>query len=104
VLAQISRQDVVIIVEGFFDCLKVWQSGSLNVVALMGSTLSEHQEKLLRPFKSIILFLDGDEAGREAAQAIAGRLVHSHFVNVISLPEGKQPDRLSSEEIRKLLE
>ena len=103
VLSQKSRQDTAIIVEGFFDCMKVWQSGSLNVVALMGSTLSEIQEKLLRPFKSVILFLDGDEAGRGAASAIAGRLIHSHFVKVISLPEGKQPDILSSDEIGKLL-
>jgi DNA primase len=70
----------------------------------MGSTLSEHQEKILRPFKSIILFLDGDDTGREAARAIAARLVHSHFVKVISPPDGKQPDMLSSAEIQKLLE
>ena len=68
------------------------------------TTLSEDQEKLLRPFKSVILFLDGDEAGRGAAKEIVGRLVHSHFVKVISLPDGKQPDMLSSEEIRTLLE
>lgn len=104
VIACEREQDVVIIVEGFFDCLKVWQSGSPNVVALMGSTLSDDQEKLLGRLKSVILFLDGDEAGKGAAKAIAGRLVHSHFVKVISLPEGKQPDQLSSEEIRRLLE
>jgi DNA primase len=103
-LAQDSRQDLVIIVEGFFDTLKVHQAGIRNVVGLMGSALSEHQEKLLCSFKSVVLFLDGDEVGREAAKIISGRLVHSHFVKVISLPEGKQPDRLSSEEIRTVLE
>jgi DNA primase len=55
-------------------------------------------------FEQIILFLDGDEAGRFAAQSIAGRLMYRSFVKVISVPEGKQPDTLSSEEIRKLLE
>ena len=44
--------------------MKVHQAGISKVVALMGSTVSEHQEKLLRPFKSIILFLNGDDAGR----------------------------------------
>lgn len=94
----------VIVVEGFFDCMKVHQAGCPHVVALMGCSLSESQERLLRPFKSVILFLDGDDAGREAARSIAARLVHSHFVKVVSLPEGKQPDRLSSDEIRRLLE
>jgi DNA primase len=48
----------------------------------MGLTISEHLENLPRPFKSIILFLNGDDAGRKAAKTIAGRLVHSHFVKV----------------------
>jgi DNA primase len=34
-------------VEGFFDCMKVWQSLHPFVVALMGSSLSEHQEQLM---------------------------------------------------------
>ena len=36
-----------IVVEGFFDCLRVHQAGFRNVVALMGASLSEVQEKLL---------------------------------------------------------
>src|SRR5262249_18316657 len=36
----------VIVVEGFFDCMKVHQAGWENVVALMGSSLSEAQEKV----------------------------------------------------------
>jgi len=94
----------VIVVEGFFDCLKIWQAGSLNVVALMGSSLPARQQELLSRFKRIILFLDGDEAGRGAASEIAGRLVHSHFVRVVDLEAGKQPDQLSSQAIRGLLQ
>lgn len=93
----------VIIVEGFFDCLKIWQSGSSNVVALMGSSISDRQHELLARFEKIILVLDGDEAGRGAATEIAGRLVRSHFVRVVDLDAGKQPDQLSSEELRSLL-
>ena len=66
----------VVVVEGFFDCLKVWQSGFPAVVALMGASLSEDQEKLLCSFQSIVLFLDNDETGRETAASIAARLVH----------------------------
>src|SRR5260370_20415490 len=61
----------VFIVEGFFDCMKVWQSLHPFVAALMGSSLSEHQERLLlKHFKKVTLLLDGDTAGREAAIAI----------------------------------
>jgi DNA primase len=51
----------VVVVEGFFDSMKIWQSGHSSVVALMGSLLSEHQEQLLvGRFRKVTLFLDGD--------------------------------------------
>ena len=93
----------MIVVEGFFDCLKVWQSGLLNVVALMGSSLSEAQQKFLSDFARVVLFLDGDEAGRTAARDIASMLVHQTFVKIVNLPDGKQPDQLSSEEIKTVI-
>jgi DNA primase len=102
-LALESRQAVVIIVEGFFDCLKVAQSGFQNVIALMGSTISIEQVELLQSFEKVILLLDGDQAGREGSVAIANALIHSHFVKVVSLPDGKQPDQMSSEDIRSFL-
>jgi DNA primase len=93
----------VIVVEGFFDSLKVWQSGNVNVVGLMGCSLSVEQQELLARFKKIVLLLDGDDAGRRATDEIAARLVHSHFVRAINLDAGRQPDQLSSEELRNLL-
>jgi DNA primase len=94
---------LVIVVEGFFDCVKVDQAG-FDVIALMGSSLSAHQEELLCPFSDIIILLDGDDAGREAAKEIAARLAPSHWVRVISLDDGVQPDQLSSKEIWNLLD
>jgi DNA primase len=93
----------VIVVEGFFDCVKVDQAGFQNVVALMGSSLSVRQEALLRTFSDVVLLLDGDDAGREGAKEIAARLVSSHFVRMLSLNDGVQPDQLSSEELADLL-
>jgi DNA primase len=93
----------LIVVEGFFDCMKVHQAGFTNVVALMGSSLSEPQEKVLAKFARLILFFDGDEAGREAGKTIASRLVHRTFVRIISCPDKKQPDQLSSEELGRIL-
>jgi hypothetical protein len=95
-------RELVIVVEGFFDAVKVEEAG-YPVVALMGSSLSQEQEDTLIEFSKVILMLDGDEAGREATQTIASRLMRRTFVKVISLPEGKQPDNLSSEELNILL-
>ena len=94
----------VVVVEGFFGTMKVHQAGFPCVVGLMGSTLSEAQEKLLSEhFREAVLLLDGDEAGREGTAQIAARLVHKVFVKALDLPDGKQPDSLSAEEVRGLL-
>jgi DNA primase len=94
----------VIIVEGFFDCMKVWQAGHRSVVALMGSTLSEHQERLLvERFKKVTLFLDSDEAGRKAAEETVGRLIRNVYVRIVEAPDGKQPDQLDKEQLGALL-
>lgn len=95
--------EAAIVVEGFFGTMKVFQAGLPNVMALMGRTLSEAQESLLGPFKRILLMLDPDEPGREAQAAIAPRLLRNHFVRTVNLPDGKQPDSLSSEELRQIL-
>jgi DNA primase len=93
----------LIIVEGFFDCMHIHQAGYPFVVALMGASMSDEQEQLLVEHTGmVILLLDGDDVGRAGAVAIAERLVHKVFVKVISLPAGKQPDQLSSDEIKTL--
>lgn len=95
----------LIVVEGFFDCFRIWQGGYRNVVALMGSTLSREQEDLLvNHAQAAVLMLDRDDAGRKATQEILSRLARRIFVRVIELPsEGDQPDRLEKEGIDKLL-
>jgi DNA primase len=94
----------VIIVEGFFDCVKVWQSLQPCVVALMGSSLSEHQEQLLlKQFTKVTLLLDADAAGTEAAGTIAQRLMHKLHVRVVDLPDGQQPDQLTKDQLNALL-
>ncbi len=93
----------IIVCEGFFDCMKVHQAGVPAVVGLMGSFLSDPQEKVLQKCAQVVLFLDGDPAGREAGRTIAARLMCQTFVRVIDLPDGTQPDQLSSDEINALL-
>lgn len=90
-----------IVVEGFFDCLKVHQAGYRNVVALMGASLSEKQSELLKTrFREWVVMLDGDEAGRRASWAPAARWPASYLAWV---PGGRQPDQLSKDEIQRIL-
>jgi hypothetical protein len=93
-----------IVVEGFFDCLRVHQAGYRNVVALMGASLSEVQEQLLlERFQQLVVMLDGDEAGRRASQQLAARLSGRVSLTRVVVPSGGQPDQLSNEEIEWIL-
>jgi DNA primase len=100
-----EAQDKLIIVEGFFDCFRIWQAGFKNVIALMGSALSKEQADLLASHaRSVALMLDQDDAGEQATKEILSRLARRVFVRVIDLPsEGDQPDRLKEEELVNLL-
>jgi len=102
-IAEDNPRKRVVVVEGFFDCLKVSTAG-FPCVALMGSSMSEAQEELLvRHFIGVCLFLDGDDAGRGATDELIVRLGRRMWVHAAMLPEGVQPDSLSAEEIRKAL-
>ena len=93
-----------ILVEGFFDTMKVHQAGHRNVVALMGSTFSRRQSDLLTGhFQSLILLLDGDPVGRQAADLIIQSLQSKMPVQRIDLRHGRQPDQMRPAEIRALL-
>jgi DNA primase len=99
------REEVsVVLVEGFFDCMKVTQAG-FPCVALMGSTMSDAQEEIIREhFAHVVVMLDGDEAGKGASEGIAERLCRIIFqVNVVTLLDGAQPDQLSDDELHRLV-
>ncbi|HNQ87872.1 MAG TPA: toprim domain-containing protein [Verrucomicrobiota bacterium] len=98
----------LIIVEGFFDCMKLWQFGVQRVVGLMGSSMSGAQEELIRQhtdFRSqILVMLDEDDAGRAGREEIARRLAPWFFVKIhVFEKAGTQPDQLSAEEVAALV-
>ena len=94
----------LIVVEGFFDCFKVTQTGVANVVALMGSTLSEAQERLLLAHSErITLCFDGDDAGNKCLREFYSRLRRRTHLREVHLEPGEQPDRLTQDRIRELL-
>lgn len=102
--ATADGEGTVIVVEGFFDCLRVHQSGFRRVVALMGSALYDRQRWLLSErFRQVTLMLDGDQAGRRATAEIVARRSGRPAVRVVELAPGVQPDQLSESAIRELL-
>jgi DNA primase len=65
----IREEEVVIVVEGYFDVISLHQAGMENVVAPCGTSLTEdHLKTLTRLAKKIIVFFDQDEAGITATQ------------------------------------
>ncbi len=91
----------LVIVEGYFGAIHLWQHGIRRVVALMGSSLSVRQEEmvaqLVTPRDRILLMLDNDNAGSEARMKIAARLFERCFVGSFVYPtDVRQPDQLTA--------
>ncbi len=81
------------------DLLKVFQYGFHNVVASLGTALTNNQIKLLARYtKNVYILFDGDEAGYEASsRAIKVCLENSIFPKIIMLPENYDPDSFLDE-------
>jgi DNA primase len=98
----------LVIVEGFFDAIKLHQLGYRNVVALMGSTMTAAQEELIRRNTNanshVVVMFDEDEAGKAGRDDIATRLSKFCFVkvHVFDKPD-MQPEHLSIEEVQDLI-
>lgn len=99
----------LVIVEGFFGAMKLWQLGVRRVIALMGSTLSTAQADLIRQHMDsrsrVLVILDEDEAGRAGRADIVQRLAPSLFVKAHAFErDGQQPEDLAAEEIAAVFE
>lgn len=97
----------LVVVEGFFDCFALWQAGIAKCVALMGSSISADQERLLcealAPDGSIEILFDNDEAGNHGADQLLERLGGIVTTRIIRLPEGiRQPDDLDPDDIAEV--
>jgi DNA primase len=98
------NDDQVIVVEGFFDCMRVHQAGRGCVVALMGARLSAAQMAFLTDrYRRIILMLDGDPTGRSAMAQMANDLAPARPVTQVLLAPGIQPDQMTCDQIRQIL-
>ena len=105
---EVARDQCSILVEGYFGCMWVYQAGYNNVAALMGSAMSQEQERLIVEAVGIggkvSLMFDEDEAGWACRDEVRERLSSEVYVRVIRLGgEGLQPDNLDEERIGELL-
>lgn len=72
----ILAQSEVIIVEGYFDAIRLWEKGIYNVVALETTSMTKNQEKQLESLGSIKItcFLDADDSGKDMQLKLLERL------------------------------
>lgn len=84
----------VIIVEGYMDCISLHQYGITNVVATLGTALTEYQAKLLKRYvDKVIISFDADLAGQNATLRGLEILKKENFdIKVLQVPQGKDPD------------
>lgn len=106
----IADAGAALVVEGYFDCLSLHRAGVANVVATLGTSLTQEHARLLRRLTSrVILAYDADAAGRRAAGQGARVLLEAGLEPaVLVLPAGRDPDDIVREEgverFRELLE
>jgi len=92
--AFIRQQDLAVVVEGYMDVITAHQHDFNNVVASMGTALTEKQVSAIKRLtKNMVLALDADAAGEEATlRAVTYENTLNAEVRVIILPQGKDPD------------
>ncbi|MCT4418156.1 DNA primase [Lactococcus cremoris] len=91
----ISKRREVYLMEGFMDVIAAHKAGINNVVASMGTALTEkHVRRLKQIAKKFVLVYDGDSAGQNAIYK-ALNLVGESDVQIVKVPEGLDPDEYS---------
>jgi DNA primase len=93
------RHKGIIVVECPWAVMRFAQSGIYNAVALLGTTLSPVQTAWLTQTPTLLLMLDGDQAGKKAAYAIAEILQHRTHTLIHELPNGMEPENLSDNQL-----
>lgn len=92
----IRKEEVVIVVEGYFDALRLVLAGIDHVVAPLGTALTADQAILLRRYApAAILLYDSDQAGLRATFRAGDELLRRQVrVRVATMPAGEDPDTL----------
>ncbi|MCX8164548.1 MAG: DNA primase [Aquificaceae bacterium] len=102
----IKEEGEVILVEGYFDLISLWQEGIKNCVAPLGTALTEDQALILSKLaKRVLILYDGDRAGRKAVRSAVPHLFRENLkVRLVYLPEGEDPDSFVRKDPKALKE
>jgi DNA primase len=102
----IRRDERVMLVEGYFDVVRLVGAGVESVVAPLGTALTPDQAALITRYsKNVFLLYDSDKAGLKATFRAGDELLrHSASVRVVTLPEGEDPDTFVDKHGREGLE
>lgn len=89
----ITKSRQVVVVEGYTDVIMAHQYGVRNVVAVLGTALGPRHIRLLKRYAdTIVLVLDGDEAGQRRTNEVLELFVASEVdLRVLTLPDGADP-------------
>lgn len=92
----IRRQEVCLVVEGFMDLISLMAAGVENVVAPLGTSLTEQQARLIARYaEKALLLYDSDRAGLVATFKTADELLRvGVHPSVATLPRGEDPDSI----------
>ncbi len=100
----IRQRNLAVIVEGYMDVITAHQNGFTNVVASMGTAVTEKQVNALKRLNrnvSLVLALDADAAGEEAMlRCVDYENSLNTEVKVLVLPKGRDPDDVIKEDAK----
>jgi DNA primase len=108
---EIRKVGYAILVEGYLDCIIPVQEGIQNVVATLGTALTDGQVRLLRRYMEqpqVVVNFDPDSAGQSATMRSIELFIGEGFkVNVLRLPTKEDPDEFvrshGADEFKQLL-
>ena len=93
---EIIKKDSVIVVEGYFDMIVPYSQGIHNIVASLGTALTQEQIRSLKRYtRNVILVYDADKAGEFASLRALDLLLENDLnIRIVKLPSGHDPDSL----------
>ena len=96
----IDEAGFAVTVEGYMDVIGCHQAGVTNVIATLGTALTEDHARILRRYTdNLVMAYDGDSAGLKAALRNSGMFEEAGCnVRVLAMPSGQDPDSLIQEE------
>lgn len=95
-IENIIKLNCVVLVEGFFDMIALYQKGIINVVAVCGLNMSYKKRSILSRYcNNWVIAFDGDKPGIEAANCLKKSLDNTGInCHVFDTPASTDPDEL----------